>query len=107
MLFERVEHQSGLRERPTTPAPDETKAEQRPAAGLHTRSEPTPRRWLSKIRATKTERGGEPALEGERPGGATSWTRAQYEEMKQAYWSDVPERGDEPALEAERPGRAT
>ncbi|XP_013614327.1 PREDICTED: uncharacterized protein LOC106320504 [Brassica oleracea var. oleracea] len=40
VLFERVEHRSGQREQPTTPAPDETKSERRPAAGLGSRSEP-------------------------------------------------------------------
>ncbi|KAF3522801.1 hypothetical protein F2Q69_00047983 [Brassica cretica] len=30
----------------------------------------------------------------ERPGGATSWTRARFEDMKQTYWRDVAERGD-------------
>ncbi|KAF3546486.1 hypothetical protein DY000_02009863 [Brassica cretica] len=40
VLFDRVEHRSGQRERPTTPAPDETKSERRPAAGLGSRSEP-------------------------------------------------------------------
>ncbi|KAF3571359.1 hypothetical protein F2Q69_00061524 [Brassica cretica] len=39
VLFERVEHRSGQWERPTTPAPDETKAARQPATGFGTRSE--------------------------------------------------------------------
>ena len=55
MLFERAEHRSGLRERPTTPAPDETKPTRPLAPGFGTRSEPTPRRQLLRVGATKTE----------------------------------------------------
>ncbi|KAF2606646.1 hypothetical protein F2Q68_00046247 [Brassica cretica] len=52
VLFERVEHRSGQWERPTTPALDETKAARPLAAGFGTRSEPTPRRQLSRSGAT-------------------------------------------------------
>ena len=39
VLFELVEHRIGQQERPTTPAPDETKAARHPAARFGTRSE--------------------------------------------------------------------
>ncbi|KAF3525062.1 hypothetical protein F2Q69_00047994 [Brassica cretica] len=60
VLFEGVEHRSGQWERRTTPTPDETKAVRPLAAGFGTRSEPTPRRHLSRMGATKTERGPQP-----------------------------------------------
>ncbi|KAF2582932.1 hypothetical protein F2Q68_00003987 [Brassica cretica] len=65
VLVERVGHRSGKWERPTTPAPDEMKAARSLAAGFGTRSEPTPRRHLSRMRATKTERGPQPARKNE------------------------------------------
>uniref|UniRef100_A0A0D3AAN2 Uncharacterized protein n=1 Tax=Brassica oleracea var. oleracea TaxID=109376 RepID=A0A0D3AAN2_BRAOL len=111
VLFERVEYRSRQRERPTTPAPDETKAARHPAAGFSTCSEPTPRRQLSRVgvrsatRAQKEEMKcalGETSCSGvryslrtqllvdnfresERPRGARSATRAQYEETKQGF----------------------
>ena len=57
VLFERVEHRSRQWERPTTPDPDETKVARPLAAGFGTRSKPTPRWHLSRMGATKTERG--------------------------------------------------
>ncbi|KAF3577918.1 hypothetical protein DY000_02029670 [Brassica cretica] len=65
VLFERVEHHSGQWERPTTPAPDETKPARPLAPGFGTRSEPTPHRQLLRVGATKTERGLQPARKNE------------------------------------------
>ncbi|KAF2542866.1 hypothetical protein F2Q68_00029491 [Brassica cretica] len=58
MLFERAEHQSGLRERPTTPAPDKTKTARPLCTGVRhpLRAQPL----VDNFR------------EAERPGGATS-----------------------------------
>ncbi|KAF3533427.1 hypothetical protein DY000_02041433 [Brassica cretica] len=96
VLFERVEYRSGQRERPTTPAPDETKAARHPAAGFGTRSEPTPRRQLSRVGARV----------GATKGSEVRNPRA-IRRNGAGIWSDLPERGGEPALEAERPGGAT
>ncbi|KAF3533835.1 hypothetical protein DY000_02037451 [Brassica cretica] len=58
MLFERTEHRNGLRERPTTPAPDETKTVRPLCTGVRhlLRAQP----FVDNFR------------EVERPGGATS-----------------------------------
>ncbi|KAF3578064.1 hypothetical protein DY000_02029356 [Brassica cretica] len=103
VLFERVE-------RPTTPAPDETKPARPLAPGFGTSSEPTPRRQLMRVGATKKERRLQSARK-KKKSGATIGSEVHNPRAKRRneadIWSDVPQRGEAPALEAERPGGAT
>ena len=87
VLFERVENRSGQWERPTTPAPDETKPARPLAPGFGTRFEPTPRRQLLRVGATKTERGLQPARKNEGTkltSGATSRSEVKHPLWKQS-----------------------
>ncbi|KAF3574988.1 hypothetical protein F2Q69_00061675 [Brassica cretica] len=99
VLFERVEHWSRQWERPTTPAPDQTKAARGYTAGFGTRSKPTPHLQLSSGQD-----------------GARSATRTQFEDVKLAFRAASRSRVRHPlraqllvdnSLEAERPGGAT